>query len=294
MVLGRYFGKLPSMFIVLGLLFCSQNVYSTQYIEKENIPSLSAKAVLVVHNSSGNVLLARNADSVRPIASLTKLVAVLVARSRGLKLDSGTEINREDWKVALDGARTRLELKWTYRNRDLLHAALLASDNRAISALGRAVGFSATGLIQAMNEYVRRLDLPKTRFTGPVGIDPENVSTAREVSKIVQQASSDPVLRAIMGKSEHRVKPMRGYLSILYRNTNPLVGTAKNAVFVGSKTGFNAEAGYCLATVADVRGIGEITFILLGCKSKNARVNDLRVLLQWVGTLPKTSFIKKT
>ena len=96
--------------------------------------------MLVLDNRTDKVLLSRNAGQSHSIASLTKLQAALVFLDRGLKLEQGTVINRDDWKVALDGCRTRLELKWTYRNLDLLHAALMSSDNRAVSALARATG----------------------------------------------------------------------------------------------------------------------------------------------------------
>ena len=165
----------------------------------------------------------------------------------------------------------------------------MASDNRAVSALGRSVGLHATALVQAMNEKARRMGLRKTTFTGPVGIDHGNVSTAWEIARIVRAASKDPVLRGIMSKKEYQVKPMRGYLKVYYRNTNPLVGTKKGARFIGSKTGFNDAAGYCLAAVAKIRG-KEYTFVLLGAKRKWGRVRDLSALVKWVRSgAPKNS-----
>jgi serine-type D-Ala-D-Ala endopeptidase (penicillin-binding protein 7) len=253
-------------------------------LDRDGGPKLSARAVLVLDNKSGNPLLARNANEVRSIASLTKLQATLVFLDRGLKLDQGTEINRDDWKVALDGCRTRLELKWTYRNRDLLHAALMASDNRAVSALGRAAGLNANDLVQAMNERARRVGLKKTEFKGPVGIEPTNVSTAWEVSRIVREAAKNRDLTAIMGKAEVVVKPMHGYLKVIYKNTNPLVGSRKDVVFLASKTGYNAGAGYCLASVIDLKGRGQMTVVLLGCKRKEDRVIDFKKILRWLQT----------
>jgi D-alanyl-D-alanine endopeptidase (penicillin-binding protein 7) len=238
--------------------------------------------VLVLHNQSGKALLARNADRVQAIASLTKLQAALVFIDRGLELDRGTVINRDDWRVALKGCRTRLELKWTYRNRDLLHAALMSSDNRAISALGRAVGLSAARLVEAMNQRARKNGLDKTRFRGPVGINPDNVSTAKEVGHIVREASRSRTLRQVMGTKEHRVTPMRGSIKLRYRNTNPMVGQSKAVRFLASKTGYNQQAGYCLAAVAEVRGAGEVTVVLLGSKGKQSRVRDLERTISWV------------
>jgi D-alanyl-D-alanine endopeptidase (penicillin-binding protein 7) len=249
--------------------------------DRDGGPKLSARAVLVLDNKSGKVLLARNAEQVRSIASLTKVMAALVFLDRGLKLEKGTEINRDDWKVALDGCRTRLELKWTYKNLDLLHAALMASDNRAVSALGRAVGLSSNGLVQAMNERARRMGLKKTQFVGPVGIEPGNVSTASEVAKIMREASRDRHLRSVMGKAEYQVKPLRGYLKHYYRNSNTLVGS-KGLGFQASKTGYNHKAGYCLANVVSAGDVGSLTVVLLGCKRKPERTIDLLRILRWL------------
>ena len=146
-------------------------------------PQLGAHAVLALHSDSGTVLLARNAGEERAIASLTKLVAALVVRDQGLPLDGAMTLNRADYRVALGGSRTRLELNWTYHNRDLLRAALMSSDNRAVSALGRAVNLYAKALVQAMNAYVRGMGLEQTRFRGPVGLDHGNRSTAWDLAR---------------------------------------------------------------------------------------------------------------
>ena len=271
--------------VVLGamLVLCPSSAWSQPTVDRDRDggPKLSSRAVLVIDNRTDKVLLSRNASAVRSIASLTKLQAALVLLDRGLKLGEGTVITRDDWKVALDGCRTRLELKWTYRNLDLLHAALMSSDNRAVSALARASGLNANGLVQAMNERARRVGLKQTHFVGPVGIEPGNVSTATEIARIVREASRSKVLRGIMGKAEYQVKPMRGYLKVQYRNSNPLVGT-KGLAFIASKTGYNHSAGYCLATAVKVPDLGNITVVLLGAKQKADRSIDMNRILRWL------------
>jgi D-alanyl-D-alanine endopeptidase (penicillin-binding protein 7) len=245
-------------------------------------PALAAEAYLVVGAESGKVYLAHEADEVRGIASITKLMAALVVMDRELALDEGTVINRQDWRVALEGSRSRLELKWTYRNRDLLRAALISSDNRATSALGRAVGLSAEALVAAMNRRARRMKLRSTRFEGPVGIHHDNVSTAREVAAMVLAASRNRALSAAMRTPGFRMVPMRGYLKRWYRNTNPLVGSWKGGTFLASKTGYNSAAGYCLAAVVRLRHRGAFAVVILGTRSKYQRVRDLRRILDWL------------
>jgi D-alanyl-D-alanine endopeptidase (penicillin-binding protein 7) len=245
-------------------------------------PQLRAHAVLALHSDSGTVLLSRNATEQRAIASLTKLVAALVVREKGLPLDGAMTLNRADYRVALGGARTRLELEWSYHNRDLLRAALMSSDNRAVSALGRAVNLDAEALVAAMNAYVRGMGLERTRFEGPVGLHHGNRSTAWELARIARRASKDPVLREVMSTPEYRVRPKRGYLSVHYRNTNPFVGNTKAGAFIASKTGYNAVAGYCIAAVIAMPRLGPVSIVLLGSKSKYGRVDDLRRVLRWL------------
>src|SRR3989339_644094 len=131
--------------ICLGmpLILSIHNPAFSSDLEAANSLRLHSHAVLAIRAKDGKALISKNASEVRSIASISKVMASLVFVERGLKIEDGTVINREDWGVALDGCRTRLELKWTYRNHDLIHAALLASDNRAVSALGRAVGLNA-------------------------------------------------------------------------------------------------------------------------------------------------------
>ena len=270
-----------ALFISAVLLLASSALAEETGTHKDGGPRLSSRAVLVLDVETGKVLLARNATDIRSIASLTKLQAALVVMDKGLKLDEGTAISRDDHKVAVKGCRTRLELKWIYKNRDLLHAALMASDNRAVSALGRAVGLHANALVQAMNERARREGLKKTVFKGPVGIDHGNKSSAWEVARMVRAASKNKVLAKIMGKKDHTVKPVKGYLKINYSNTNTLVG-AKNLHFLASKTGYNSSAGYCLATVLKARNVGTITVVLLGAKEKHGRISDLKKIVKWL------------
>jgi len=267
--------------LIVSFLLLASPALAGQGLHKDGGPVLSSRAVLVLDVKTGKVLLARNATDIRSIASLTKLQAAMVVMDKGLKLDQGTAINRDDHKVAVKGCRTRLELKWIYKNRDLLHAALMASDNRAVSALGRAVGLHANALVQAMNERARREGLKKTVFKGPVGIDHGNQSSAWEVARIVRAASKNKVLAKIMGKKEYTVKPVKGYLKIPYKNTNTLVG-AKNLHFLASKTGYNSSAGYCLATVLKARNVGTITVVLLGAKKKYGRISDLKKIVKWL------------
>ena len=241
---------------------------------------IKAKSVLLVSFDGRKVLFQRRANQVRAIASLSKVVASLVVVERGLKLDGVTTIELSDVKVASGGARSRLLRGMKLKNRDLLHAALMASDNRAVPALGRAVGLSPAKLVAAMNARARKMGLRHTRFKDPVGIDHGNISTAYEVAKILRQAVLKPILQKVMRKRTYTVHPVwPKRRSIHYYNTNALVHKLRYPVY-GGKTGFNSEAGYCFASAMRLPGAGNVLAVVLGSTPTARRVRDFYALLE--------------
>lgn len=245
----------------------------------EGLPNVQARAALIMDASTGGELYAKDADAVGAIASTGKIFVAMVVRRRGIDLDGATEVTRVDRDYARGGARTRLEVGYTYRNRDLLHAMLVASDNRAPTALGRAVGLAPEALIAAMNALAAELGLLRTRFTDPSGLN-GNVSTAREMALAFQVALADPVLAEILGTREVAVRPVRGRGTVHYRNTNRALHTGRYQV-LGGKTGFTNEAGYCLLIAARVAG-RELLMVFLGEAHKLTRYGDFERVAGWV------------
>src|SRR5580692_10561297 len=158
-------------------------------------PNVQALGALVV-DEGGRVIFARNPDKERPIASISKLAATLAVVDKGIELEGLSTITRGDIEVAKGGARSRLLDGMTLSNRDLLHSALMGSDNRAIPALGRAVKLTPAQLTTAMNAKVRALGLKNTRFHEPTGLSTGNVSTPRETIAMLKAAMADPILSA--------------------------------------------------------------------------------------------------
>ncbi len=224
---------------------------------------------------TGRVLAAKNMHSVRSIASLSKMMAALVFMDRGLRLDGVTVLSPVDIKTARGGARTRLRTGAKYRNRDLLYAALLASDNAAVSALGRAVGLSPVQLTEAMNRRARAMGLGHTHFEDPVGIDHGNVSTAWELTAILQAVMRQPILHRVTTTPEHYLRavwPRRHHVN--YLNTNLFLFRRRFRVLAG-KTGFNSAAGYCLAAAVTERGWRRpVLGVVLGSRRKLSRFSD--------------------
>lgn len=240
---------------------------------------IRSKAALVVSFDGRKVLYQKDATEVRSIASLSKLMAVLVVVEKGLKLEDVVVISQTDAQVASGGCRTRLLKGMKVKAQDLLHAALLASDNRAIPALGRAVGLSPAQLVTAMNARAKAMGLTHTRFLDPTGINPGNVSTAYEVAKIMRAAALHPTLQRVMRTREYYFSPVwPRQKQINYYNTNVLVHRLRYPVY-GGKTGFNTQAGYCFTSAFRLPPHGPVLAVFLGSTSKAQRFADFFAIM---------------
>src|SRR4029078_6380200 len=150
-----------------------------------------------VSEETGTTVFAHTPDRERPIASIWKLSEMLIVVDRNLELEGLSTINHSDTEVAKNGAKSRLLEGMTLSNRDLLHAALMGSDNRAVPALGRAVKLTPAQMVVAMNAKAKQLGLKNTRFQEPTGLSVNNVSTPREVIVMLKHVIANPVLGPI-------------------------------------------------------------------------------------------------
>jgi D-alanyl-D-alanine endopeptidase (penicillin-binding protein 7) len=257
-----------------GHVFLERHVVAT----KGGLPNVQALGALVV-DETGREIFARNADKERPIASISKLAATLTIADKGLELEGLSTIEKTDIDVAKGGARSRLLDGMTLSNRDLLHAALMGSDNRAIPALGRAVKLSPSQLTTAMNAKARALGLKNTRFFEPTGLSPNNVSTPRETIKMLRAVMDHPVLGAITQRVEYDAHPV-GKPPIKYINTDHAASRGTIQVLAG-KTGYNDVARYCL--VVATRIDGRLYFMsFLSNEGKLTRFGDVARVADWI------------
>jgi serine-type D-Ala-D-Ala endopeptidase (penicillin-binding protein 7) len=247
------------------------------------LPDLRSRSVVVIDPASGDELYAKHADDVRPIASTTKIFVALAVREHGLDLAGWTTITKADAYWARGGSRTRLDIGDRFTNRDLMAAMLIASDNRAPTALARAAGMDADQLVAAMNKLAKHLGLTHTRFTDPNGLR-GNVSTARELALALHAALADDVLAAIMAEREAVVVGKGGRPRIDYTSTNqPLREKAWDVV--GGKTGYTDAAGYCYVTEARIGG-RELVMAFLHADDKLARFTDFDRVASWLDREP--------
>lgn len=240
-------------------------------------PYLNLKSALLVNYENGQVLYAKNAETVRPIASISKLVMAMVVLDSGIDLEETEKITRKD---AYRSSRSRLRVGFEMTLYDLLHAALMNSDNRAARALARATYGSIEEFAKEMNRTVKRLGLEKTSFVEPTGLSSKNVSTAHEVAKILHYAYDYPLIREITSKKRYKVT-IQNYKRT-YRgmaNTNLLIHSRYKVL--SGKTGYIRAADYCLVTLVKNDKGERMTAVVLGVPGNKLRFRECRKLIDW-------------
>lgn len=254
-------------------------------LTKDGLPNIKSAAALVVDLGNESVLYERDADSVRPIASISKIVAALVIHEE-CKLDpvgfhEMTVTNRE---AAKGGDKSKLTTGWRYSHTDLMHAALMRSDNRALPALGEACGMDVAQFGERMTARVRKMGLTKSFFREPTGLSSENVSTARELVKIVREVTRIQALTDIMSKREYTLTAYNKdgkSRAIKIKNTDRLL--SKNiATIIGGKTGYTDIARYCFAVAARTLEGRDVAMIFLGAEGRYTRFADFTRVIKWL------------
>jgi serine-type D-Ala-D-Ala endopeptidase (penicillin-binding protein 7) len=246
-------------------------------------PALRSSAALVLDATGSSVLYARHSDVAMPIASITKLMTALVVMEAGQPLDETLEITSEDLAHG-KGAFSRLTPGATLTRGDLMHLALMASENRAAHALGRNYPGGVTACVTAMNAKARALGMTNARFVEPTGLSDENVASAEDLSKLVMAAATVPAIREYSTDSSYDVRVGRQLLT--YRSTDSLTSKPDWDIIV-QKTGYIAEAGRCLVmqTIIEAR---TVVIVLLNSYGKRSRVADARRIRRWMESVEHT------
>ena len=235
-------------------------------------------AALVV-DSAGQVIYSKNPDEVLPIASITKLMTALVVLDAGLPLDETITITEDD-KDHLRNTRSRLQVGSQLTRRELLHVALMSSENRAAAALGRTHPAGKAAFVQLMNAKARLLGMRSTQFADSTGLDGNNLSTARDLVKLAHAASAHPLIREFTTTAESEVEPGTRRTPMLYRNSNRLVRGGNWDIQL-SKTGYLNEAGRCLVMQAEVAG-RPLVFVFLSGPGRLTPMGDANRIRVWL------------
>lgn len=262
--------------IFLAMLACSAQAAGISPAVGK-LPRLGSAIALVYDEQTQQPLYRKNENEVVPIASITKLMTAMVILDARLPLDEPITIMRED-RDRLKGSKSRLREGMTMSRSDLLVLALMASENRAAAALARTFPGGTPVLVALMNAKARELGMDDSRFSGPAGLQSENVSTARDLVRLVQAAETYPEIKRYTTQPYHTVQV--GARAMRFGNTNPLVRSSNWEIGL-SKTGYISEAGRCLVMKARLSDRPTV-IVLLDSWGKNTRVGDANRLKRWV------------
>lgn len=252
-------------------------------IGASNEPSLKSAGVLVLDPTTGQTLYSKNADEVTPIASITKLMTAMVVLDAKLALDEALQITNEDIDL-LKNTKSRLPIGSHFRRDDLMRLALMASDNRAASALGRNYPGGLPAFVDAMNLKSRELGLTHTRFVDSSGLAPGNVSSAGDLGKLVMAASGYELIREYSTTEAVNVTLPDSKRKLSFVNTNRLVRGSEWQIGL-SKTGYISESGLCLVMQAIIAN-QPVVIVLLDSWGKLTRVGDANRIKKWLEKNP--------
>ncbi len=241
-------------------------------------PKLYSSIALIYDEQTHRPLYTKNPDAVAPIASITKLMTAMVVLDSDPDLYEEISVDEAD-KDSLKNTRSRLGVGTTFTRAEMLRLALMSSENRAAAALARNYPGGTRAAIAAMNAKARELGMTNTTFLDPTGLNSENVSTARDLVKMVAAARNYRLIHQYTTTATHSVEGQRGR-EMRFNNTNPLVKNASWEIGV-SKTGYINEAGRCLVMQARIKN-RPVIIVLLDSNGKNTRIGDANRVKKWI------------
>lgn len=264
--------------VLLACQLGSQSLLASHFTGLPGKPDLRSASAIVI-DGNGNVVYGKDADSVRSIASITKLMTAMVTLDSGLDLDEAVTVTKADRDlVRLTGSR--LEYGATLKRREMLLLAVMASENRAAAALGRNYPGGTEAFVAQMNNKAAALGMERTEFADPAGLRAENRSTARDLARLLQAARQYPLIIEASTRLRMEVRPYKGRGPLTYVNTNRLLKNPNWDISL-SKTGYISEAGRCLVMEAEIDG-ERLSIILLNSFGKLTPFGDSNRLRRWL------------
>jgi D-alanyl-D-alanine endopeptidase (penicillin-binding protein 7) len=239
--------------------------------------ALRSSVAFVIDQDTGEVLFSKNETAVLPIASITKLMTALIVTEAEQSLEQVLTITQADVDT-LKGTTSRLRVGTRLSRGELLHLALMASENRAAHALGRSYPGGLNAFVAAMNRRADELGMIDTRFADPTGLSSENQSSARDLAALVKAAGENELIRSLSTSPAHHVAV--GARDLYYRNSNRLVFSPQWSIGL-QKTGFIREAGRCVVMQAQLAG-RHLIMVLLDATGPETRIADAERLRRWI------------
>lgn len=254
------------------------DAFASRFSNLQGHPDLRSASAVVL-DPAGEIVYAKDAETVRPIASITKLMTAMVVLDAGLDLDEKITVTKADRDtVQLTGSR--LGYGAALSRREMILLALMSSENRAATALGRSWPGGLDAFVAQMNARAAELGMTRTRFADPAGLRAENLSTASDLAKLVVAADAYPLIREASTTRSLQVRPWRDRGPLNYVNTNRLLKNATWDIEL-SKTGYIDEAGRCLVMRANIGG-ADLSIVLLNSFGKLTPFGDSNRLRKWL------------
>lgn len=242
---------------------------------------LKSSVALVIDQDTREVLFSKNDSAVLPIASLTKLMTGLLISEARLPMDEMITITQDDVDTE-KGSTSRLRVGTELSRGELLHLALMSSENRAAHALGRTYPGGLGAFVTLMNNKARALGMRDTSYMEPTGLSSRNQSSAKDLATLVGVAYNDPLLRELSTSPGYQVAV--GNRTLQYNNTNRLVKNPQWEIGL-QKTGYISEAGQCLVMQAKIAG-RKLIMVFLDSAGKLSRLGDAERVRRWVESIP--------
>ncbi|MDR6517735.1 D-alanyl-D-alanine endopeptidase (penicillin-binding protein 7) [Variovorax paradoxus] len=243
----------------------------------EDALDLKSSVALVIDQDTHEVLLSKNDHAVLPIASLTKLMTGLLISEAHLPNDELITITQDDVDTEKRSS-SRLTVGTTLSRGELLHLALMSSENRAAHALGRTYPGGLATFVSIMNAKAKMLGMKDTRYVEPTGLSSRNQSSAQDLALLVNAAYADATVRSLSTSPEYQVEV--GNRVLQFNTTNRLVKSPDWEIGV-QKTGYISEAGQCLVMQARVAG-RKLIMVFLDSAGKFSRIADAERVRRWV------------
>ncbi|MFT3955666.1 MAG: D-alanyl-D-alanine endopeptidase [Piscinibacter sp.] len=238
---------------------------------------LKSSVALVMDQDTNEVLVSKNPGAVLPIASITKLMTALIVAEAHLPLDETLTVTQEDVDTE-KGSRSRLRVGTQLNREEMLHLALMSSENRAAHALGRHYPGGLPAFVEAMNAKAALLGMTDTHYVEPTGLSSKNQSSARDLATLVKAAHEHQIIRELSTSPEYSVAV--GKREMQFRTTNALVRNPSWEIGL-QKTGYIAEAGRCLVMQATMAG-RQLIMVFLDSAGKYSRLGDAERVRRWV------------
>jgi len=247
---------------------------------------LKSSVALVVDSDTNEVLFSKNPQVVLPIASLTKLMTAVVVTEAKLPLNEALTITDDDIDTEKN-SRSRLRVGTTLSREEMLHLALMSSENRAANALGRNYPGGLPAFVLAMNAKARALGMNDTRYVEPTGLSSRNQSSARDLATLVGAAQEHAIIRQFSTSQELEVDVLNRPMQ--FRTTDALVRSPSWDILL-QKTGYITEAGRCLVMQARMAG-RKVIMVFLDSAGKHSHMGDAERVRRWVSEMPVRSVV---